>query len=539
MNTLYYGDNLDILKKYIPDESVDLIYLDPPFNSKADYNILYREPTGEKSSAQITAFEDTWHWTEEAQRVFQEIIETAPVNVVEMMKALKGFIGMNDMMAYLTMMCIRLIELRRVLKDTGSLYLHCDPTASHYLKILLDAIMGKQYFRNEITWKRSSAHNDPSSRFGRISDIIFFYTKTKKNTFNRLYTPYTEKYISSEWVKLPSGRYYKAENMLDPQNRMELYDFMGTSARWRTGPDKMLALWNMPQTEVPGSHGRIKLGRNGKPTKRCRIVFLDEMPGVPLQDFWDDISYIPGGADERLGYPTQKPEALLERIIEASSNDGDIVLDPFCGCGTAVSAAQKLRRKWVGIDVTHLSINLIKGRLKYAFGIEPGRDYKVVGEPQDLNGSRQLATQNRYQFQWWALSLIDARPYGDRKKGADTGIDGFIYFSDEKNEYKKAIVQVKSGSISVKDIRDLGHVIDREKAEIGIFLTLDNPTRNMTTEAIGKGSYRSATWNQDFPRIQILTIGELLAGKKPRIPATLPSHKKARVIGHEQETFQY
>jgi site-specific DNA-methyltransferase (adenine-specific) len=281
-NTLFYGDNLPILREHIADESIDLIYLDPPFNSNRSYNVLFKDEHGDEAEAQMTAFEDTWHWNSATERTYHELIQNSPARVAVMLGALREFIGANQMMAYLVMMAARLVELHRVLKPTGSLYLHCDPTASHYLKILLDTIFGPQNFRNEITWKRSSAHNDPTSRFGRISDILLFYSKTENNAFNKQYMPYSKEYLSSEWKELPSGRFYKAENMLDPQNRMQEYDFMGTKARWRTIPEKMMELWNAPQTEVPNSHGKIKLGENGKPIKRCRIIFLDDMLGVPL-----------------------------------------------------------------------------------------------------------------------------------------------------------------------------------------------------------------------------------------------------------------
>jgi adenine specific DNA methylase Mod len=331
------------------------------------------------------------------------------------------------MMAYLTMMANRLLQLHRVLKATGSLYLHCDPTASHYLKIVLDGVFGKINFRNDIIWKRASAHNDPS-RCGNIHDNIFFYSKTDNYIWNRVYTPYSKEYIDAEFTQLPSGRFYKAENMLDPRNSMEEYDFMGTRARWRTNLEGMMELWNAPQTEVPNSHGRIKLGKDGKPTKRCRIFFLDDLPGVPLQTIWDDIISLRGGSEERLGYPTQKPLTLLERIISSSSNEGDVVLDPFCGCGTAVHAAQKLKRKWIGIDITHLAISLIEKRLKDAF--KTGLEFEIHGTPKDLDAARDLANRDKYQFQWWALGLVGARPV-EQKKGADQGIDGKILFRDD------------------------------------------------------------------------------------------------------------
>jgi len=530
MDALYYGDNLHVLREHIKDESVDLIYLDPPFNSKRDYNLLFKSPKGHESDAQITAFEDSWHWGAQAEAEFAELLHQSNTDVAQMMQALRAFLGENDMMAYLTMMANRLLELHRVLKPTGSLYLHCDPTASHYLKVVLDGVFGKEAFRNEITWKRSSPHNDPQNRFGRVSDIILFYAKTSKNAFNKIFTPYSAEYISSEWHLLPSGRYYKAENMLDPQNKMKDFDFMGTSARWRTDYDKMLALWNMPQTEVPNSHGRIKLGKNGNPIKRCRIVFLDESPGVAVQDFWDDISYIAGGAGESLGYPTQKPLALLERIIQASSNEGDIVLDPFCGCGTAVHAAQKLGRKWIGIDITHLAVSLIEKRLRDAF---PGIKFEVHGTPKDLDGARDLATRDKYQFQWWACSLVDAQPYQGKKKGADSGIDGLIFFQDDREAAKKIVVSVKGGeNVSVAMVRDLAHVVEREKASIGLFVTLAEPTKPMVAEAATTGFYESPT-GSSFPKVQILTIEGLLSGREqaryPDLTRGGLTFKKAKV----------
>jgi site-specific DNA-methyltransferase (adenine-specific) len=496
-NTLYYGDNLEVLRKYIPDESIDLIYLDPPFNSKATYNILFKEPTGDFSEAQITAFEDTWHWTKQTAETFQEIIDTASPEIVNMMTAFKSFVGPNDVMAYLTMMCIRLIELKRVLKDTGSIYLHCDPTASHYLKILMDTIFGKRNFRNEITWHYRRWTNI-QRQFQRMHDILLFYSKGDKFNYNPL------KVEISESQKRKFQRGWDQNVVLiegKPQPQLIIYD----------------------QKKV---NRAIKEGRLDK--NRFARIIQRGAPRVSSPDVWI-IQPINSQAKERLGYPTQKPETLLEKVILSSSNEGDIVLDPFCGCGTAIAVAQRLKRKWIGIDITHLAVNLIKFRLKNQFTLQAKKDYKVIGEPIDLAGARALAKQNRFQFQWWALSLIEARPYGNKKKGADTGIDGYMYFVDEKDKTKKIIVQVKSGGVSVKDIRDLGHVMEREKAEMSIFLTLEEPTTPMIKEALGKGVYNSPTTRKPLPRIQVLTIEELLKGKYPELPRSflLSSFKKA------------
>lgn len=494
MNQLYYGDNLKVLREHISNDSIDLIYLDPPFNSKADYNILYREPTGEPSAAQITAFEDTWHWTEETERTFVEIPKVASSSVIEMMRSFRKFVGENDVMAYLTMMCIRLVELRRVLKDTGSIYLHCDPTASHYLKILMDTIFGKKFFRNEIIWHYSGWNKKLKDHFEKRSDTILFYAKSDEQLFNSYALPWESE---EEYVKV---RKQKVRDDGDG-HRYVLSDAGG-----------------------------------GERVKR----YLDEAMnyGIPIDNVWD-IDKINNSSKERLGYPTQKPETLLERIISASSEKNSVILDPFCGCGTTIAVAEQLKRHWIGIDITHLSINLIKWRMKHMFGSEAGKDYKVIGEPEDLEGAKILASENRYQFQWWATSLIDARPYGDKKKGSDKGIDGYLYYQEDPKTINRAIVSVKSGKISVKDVRDLGHVSDRENAEIGILISLNAPTRDMITESAKKGFYKSKTLHKEFPKLQILTIQEILSGKKPLTPPTVLVFKKAESPKKENLELNY
>jgi len=509
-NVLYYGDNLDILRNHIPESSVDLIYLDPPFNSNATYNVLFKEPGGESSEAQISAFEDTWHWGMESERALQEIAasDIASSEVKEFMSVLPKLVGRRtDMAAYLTMMCIRLIELRRVLKDTGSMYLHCDPTASHYLKLLMDTIFGAKSFRNEIVWKRSHPKGQAFTRFASNHDVILTYSKGSSNVkWNPQYNPHTEDSIKNQYgLKDENGRAYQLTSLLNPNpNRPNLtYEFKGITRVWRWTKERMLE---------EDARGRIIVPKEGKGIPRYKR-YLDEQEGIPVDDFWSDIEMAIG--NERLGYPTQKPEALLERIISASSNEGDVVLDPFCGCGTAIVAAQKLNRKWIGIDVTYLAIGLMEWRLK---NITPLPEYKVIGEPEDLSSAVELADKDKYQFQWWAVTRVGGQPYGDRKKGADTGIDGYIYYMDEKDKIKKAIVSVKGGkTVGVSMIRDLGHVIDREKSDIGVFITLEKPTRPMTEEAAIKGFYHSPL-GKDYPRIQILTIDDILHGKMPDIP---------------------
>jgi DNA modification methylase len=511
-NVLYYGDNLEILRKYIPDESIDLIYLDPPFNSKATYNVLYKEQTGESSQAQITAFEDTWHWGLESERALQEIFASpiAPPAVKDFMSVMPKFLGKKtDMAAYLAMMCIRFLELRRILKDTGSIYLHCDPTASHYLKILMDAIFGVANFKNEIIWQRTNAHNMRIKGYVRANDTILFYTKSDTFTFNEQFTSYSPQQLK-RYKPDENGRLYTGQDLtFSTINPNRQFEWRGT----RPAPNRSWGA-SFEQLEEWYAKGLILLKIDGCPRLDGLKVYLDETNGIPLSTNWTDIPRIRNTASERLGYPTQKPEALLERIIKASSNEGDIVLDPFCGCGTALVEAHKLNRKWIGIDVTHLAISTMKWRLEKIF---PNIHYIVIGEPKDLESAKDLANQDKYQFQWWAVSLIGGQPYGDKKKGADTGIDGYLYFMDEKNKVKKAIIQVKAGNVTVSHIRDLIGVVQREKAEMGIFFGLESATKPMQTEADSQGFYHSPL-GKDYPKIQIFTIEQLLVGKKPDIP---------------------
>ncbi len=521
MNKLYYGDNLKVLREHIKDESVDLIYLDPPFNSNRSYNVLFKDESGLSSDAQITAFDDAWHWGDTAQQTYEELLTNAPGNVASMINSLHQFIGANQMMAYLVMMAARLVELHRVLKPTGSLYLHCDPTASHYLKILLDMIFGVENGVNEIIWRRYGTHNDVgqgSKHFGRVHDVVLFYAKSKAYTWNQVYIPLNPSYIESTYrnIEPGTGRRFTTTPLTGPggaEKGNPVFEWKGHTRAWRYNKEKM---------EILEKEGKLHYSSTGYVRQK---MYLEESKGAPVQDEWTDIQSLSGAHSERLGYPTQKPLALLERIIQASSNPGDVVLDPFSGCGTCISAAQKLGRQWIGIDVTHLAIAMHKSRLKDMFNLEPKVDYQVIGEPQDLSGAKQLASEDRYQFQWWALSLIEARPLGGNsndktgKKGSDKGIDGVINFLDDrKGGLKRALIQVKSGHVKAGDIRDLKGTLERENAQIGVFITLEDPSKDMLTEAVTAGSYHSDIWNKDFPKIQILTIEQLLAGVEVKLP---------------------
>lgn len=510
-NTLYYGDNLDVLKLHIKDESVDLIYLDPPFNSNATYNVLFAEKNGSKAASQIKAFDDTWHWNIDAEKAYVEMVERGG-KVSDAMRAFRTFLGDNDMMAYLAMMAPRLVELRRVLKSTGSIYLHCDPTASHYLKLLMDAIFSPENFKNEIIWQRTNAHND-AGQFGRIHDVLLFYVRSSKYTWNPITTTYSTEQIK-RYKKDENGRLYTAQDLTAsrPDSDSGKFNWRGTMP-----PSSRGWGYTLEQLELWWDEGLILKKKDGTPRMDGLIKYLDKMPGKPLQSIWTDIQRIGNTSAERLGYPTQKPLTLLERIIKASSNKGDIILDPFCGCGTAIDAAQRLDRKWIGIDITHLAITLIKHRLKTSYGDD--FKFKVIGEPVDITSTEMLAKDDPYQFQFWSLGLVGARPL-EEKKGADKGIDGKIFFHDEKGgKSKQIIISVKAGKTQVSHVRDLRGVLDREKAEIGVLICMQDPTREMEKEAATGGFY-SSPWSPDtkYPRLQILTIEDLMNGKTIAYP---------------------
>jgi DNA modification methylase len=548
VNQLFYGDNLDVLRRHVDDASVDLVYLDPPFNSNANYNVLFAERDGTQAAAQIKAFEDTWRWDEGAARAYQETVERGG-RLSQALQAFRTFLGESDMMAYLAMMAPRLAELHRVLKPTGCLYLHCDPTASHYLKMLLDAVFGPQQFRNEIIWKRSHAHNS-AKRFAPVHDVLLFYARGDAHAWNPTYEPLPQSTID-QWynnVEPDTGRRF---------NRADL-----TAAGVRTGASG--AVWRGIDVTAKGRHWAIPgfvrhlvgdgdtlaaldaldaAGRLFWPKREGGMPmlkrYLDEATGAAAQDVITDIPPLNNVAAERLGYPTQKPEALLERIIAASSNEGDTVLDPFCGCGTTIAAAQKLKRRWIGIDITHLAITLIRARLTDTFGA--AATYEVVGEPVSLPDAAKLAHDDPYQFQWWALGLVGARPV-EGKKGADKGIDGRIYFHEGDGKTRQIILSVKAGHVQVSHVRDLRGVLDREQAEIGVLICMEDPTKPMRTEAASAGFYTSP-WGR-HAKLQILTVEELLTnGRIDRPPAQTSitfrkAPKAAAPKGKSQSLFE-
>ncbi|PZO68315.1 MAG: site-specific DNA-methyltransferase [Paracoccus denitrificans] len=562
MNHLYYGDNLTVLRDSIADESVDLIYLDPPFNSNANYNVLFRSPTGDQSAAQIEAFTDTWHWGEDAEDAFQQVRRSGHTDVATMLEAMRSFLGTNDMMAYLTMMAVRLIELHRVLKPTGSLYLHCDPTASHYLKILLDAVFGKEAFKNEIIWRRTGAHNH-ANRYGPIHDTILFFAKTRHYRHNAVFTPYLKGHVDAYFKRSDSkGRYWTnslhgAGTRNGESGRIwRGYDPTAVGRHWAVPGELVLELGidpDLPQhrkLDLLADAGVIDFPEPGSRALPTYRQYLQGSVGQLLQDIWafqphtngvlngtsvgvdEDVRWIsPRDKIERLGYPTQKPVGLLERIIAASSNPGDVVLDPFCGCGTTIHAAEKLGRQWIGIDVTHLAVGLIERRIREAF---PTAQFKVHGTPQDLAAAQDWFDRDdptKKEFEKWAVSLIGAQPWRAGKKGADGGIDGRLSFG----KTGVALVSVKGGRDRQRNhIDQLNHVVTREKADIGVFLTLHPPTKPMLAEAAGAGQFTVEGFDP-VPRIQIVTIEDAMRQRERAVRIPLARDDAFRKPAREED----
>lgn len=477
-NRLYYGDNLEVLRRYVRDESVDLVYLDPPFQSGRDHNVLFESMPGEQSSAQIRAFEDTWGWGPEAERSYEEGLSYGG-QFAQALVAMRALLGSTNMMAYLAMMAPRLIELHRVLRGTGNLVLHCDPTASHYLKSLIDSAFEPRHFVNEVIWKRTAAKGLSTRRLSQNHDVLFIYGKSVDSKWNNdaAFRPYDpddlDEKTARKYSKIDStGRRYQLTSLINPnRDRPNLeYEFLGVTRVWRWTEERMTREYQA---------GRVVQTAPGRVPRFVR--YLDEQRGKPLGDVWDDIAPLNARAAERLGYPTQKPEALLERLIRLTTEPGDVVLDPFCGCGTTVAAAQRLERAWLGIDITHLAVNLIRHRMMESFTDGSGVEFEVVGEPISVEGASQLAEEDPFQFQWWILGLVGARPRR-QKKGADRGIDGALLFDEGSGDVKSIIMSVKAGRLKSDHLRALGGVIQREGAPIGVLLTMNEPTKRMRAE---------------------------------------------------------
>lgn len=552
-NRLYFGDNLDVMRRYLADESVDLVYLDPPFNSNRNYSVIFNR-NGEvplDASAQIEAFEDTWQWTHVTDEQYAEYQQTMPNRVADALSAFRTLLGENDAMAYLVNMAPRLVELHRVLKPTGSLYLHCDPTMSHYLKVLLDAIFDARFFRNEIIWKRTGAHGS-AKRYAPLHDVLLMYSKSATYTWNQKYGPYEEDYLETKFAKADeSGRRFQDISLTGPDTRA------GDSGKpWRdVDPTATNRHWALPrylvdQGIVPaGATTQEKLDRldeagyiywTSKGTPRLKF-FVEDAAGMPLADIWPDIRPLNSQAAERLGYPTQKPLALLERLIEASSNPGDVVLDPFCGCGTTVDAAQNLGRRWVGIDITYISIDLIIKRLQHTFGDAIRETFTTNGIPQDLGAAQAMFTKSAFEFERWAVTLVAAQP--NQKQVGDKGIDGvgrFLLDSKGKN-VGRVLVSIKGGkTITPSMVRDLDGTVTAQKAEMGILVTLAPATKGIKDAIAHGGVYTHPANGQTFPRLQHVTIADLLKGKGPTLPTMLRPYieaKRQAQAGEQSELF--
>jgi DNA modification methylase len=456
------------------------------------------------------------------------------------MVAFRRFLGDNDMLAYLSMMAPRLVELRRVMKPTASIYLHCDPAASHYLKIILDGVFGPTHFLNEVIWKRTGSHGG-SRRWGPVHDSILVYATSDSHRWNRVFQDYDPDYLAKFYRLKDDRGHYQLVSLTgagirtgDSGKPWRGVDPTGTGRHWavpsgalaRAFPTTdVTALSTQEKLDLLDRAGLIAWPERGSVPRQKR--YADENAGVQLQDVITDIGPLASHAADRLGYPTQKPVELLKRIIEASSNPGDVVLDPFCGCGTTVDAAQALGRRWIGIDITHLAIGLIKSRLRETYG--ESTSFKVIGEPTTVDGAEALAAADPYQFQFWALGLVGARPV-EQKKGADRGIDGRLYFNEGTGDTKQIIISVKAGKLQPTYVDALVGVVQKEGAQIGVLISFNEPTKAMRGVAASAGFYESPTWGR-FPAIQLLTVTELLEGRGidyPRVRGANVTYKKAQ-----------
>ena len=533
-NKLFYGDNLEMLRKRVKDETVDLAYIDPPFNSKRNYNQIYNN-VGNDDRAQAQAFVDTWTWNDHAIKCYEEILTNEngvqTQQSIALTSGLEKVLGKGSLFAYLVSMTVRIAEIHRALKPTGTFYLHCDPTTSHYLKLVCDALFVTRGgdFKNEITWKRTSAHST-AKRYGCNTDIIFYYTKSDDYTWNQLYTDFDYKHLSKFSRKDPDGKLWYDDNLTGAGTTSGITgeDWRGFSVRaigrhWRTTHDELDRLAEENKIYFPPNSGFPRLKR-----------YLEGAKGVAVQEVWDDISPINSQATERLGYPTQKPEALLERIIGASSNEGDVVLDAFCGCGTTIAVAEQLKRLWIGMDITYQSISLVLRRLEHTFGKDVLDSITITGVPRDMDSAIALAHKQddrlRKEFEKWSvLTYTNNRAIINDKKGADQGIDGIAYFLTGKDENAKIIFQVKSGNVKRDTIATLRGDMEREQAAIAILLTLEKPTAPMLKEAKAAGRFHHESMGKNYDKIQIVTIQEIVeSSKRLEIPMSMEVLRAAR-----------
>lgn len=577
-NRLFYGDNLKVLKERIATDSVDLIYLDPPFNSEAVYNVTFAE-AGD-ASAQIHAFDDTWKWSVETGQQYDHLVSSGlPEKPAEALRAIRALVRETPLTAYMTNMAPRMVELHRVLKSSGSLYLHCDPTASHYLKVMLDAIFGPKCFRSEIIWRRTGAHGK-ARRFTPVHDVILFYTKSDGDnyTWNRPTLPYMKGHVEDYFVEDngswrtdyygnvltgsgtrngESGMPWKGFNPTDKGRHWAIpgklvedcgEDFTGMTQHQKM--DRLYELgyitivkgeaWPVYQHTIKPSDGVTAPDIWAYQPYTTGTVFNLEAENYTSRNGIDaDVRWLSPKDRERLGYPTQKPVGLLERILRASSNEGDLVMDPFCGCGTTMDAAIRLKRRWIGVDITYIAVDLIRNRLRTTHSSSIDETYEVLGLPEDLAAAHDLFERDALEFERWAVSLVRGTP--NTKQVGDRGRDGIIrYYRGKKEKAGRLVVSVKGGKqLNPQMVRDLAGVIASDDTiDGGVLVTRYTPTRGMSQAAAEAGSYTDIVGNA-YPRVQILTVEQLLSGEKAKTPVIIPPYSEARPVEEVVEQLDF
>jgi len=554
---LYYGDNLEILRSETGNESIDVIYLDPPFNSNKVYNVVF-DGAGD-TQAQLSAFEDAWRWTNQTEEDYEALMSGGlPARAATALGAMYELLQKSNMMAYVVHMLPRIVQLHRVLKPTGSLFLHCDPTAGHYLKVILDSVFGPENFRNEIVWRRTGAHGETKS-FAPLHDNILFYTKTDDYYFRPLKKPYTKRHVTSRYTEQKDGRwkFTTGGNILtgagagggESSKPWRGFDPVKKNRHWavpgyvtRQLPPHVQKLGVLDRLEAAYEAGLIEiLSGSAWPTP---VKYLEPTDGTPMGDIWayqpgtegvlatssgcidEDVAYLGPTSPERLGYPTQKPMGLLKRILEASCPEDGLVLDPFCGCGTTLDAAISLKRSWIGIDVTYVAVDIIVHRLRKTFGDEVDKSYEILGLPEDMKSAQALFTRSPFDFERWAVSRIGGTP--NHRQVGDAGKDGLIHFRDVGGTLKKILISVKGGkSLAPTMVRDLAGVVASDPtAAMGILITLCPPTPGMIQAANTAGNFKHA--DSRYPKVQIISIEQLFAGVMPSLPPVLAPYSNLK-----------
>jgi site-specific DNA-methyltransferase (adenine-specific) len=517
-NRLFYGDCPDALKNSIEDESIDLIYIDPPFNSKRNYNVLFESIDMSDTKAQKEAFADTWSNVKYIDQLHE--VQDLNLDLFKFLKTLDSINVSKSAVSYLTTMALRIIYMHRKLKQTGSFYLHCDQTMSHYLKLLCDMIFGSRFFNREIMWKKTLGHHLSSRSFDTMLDTILFYSKSSNFTFKPQFSELSKGDLTKKfpYVEEETGRRFtheKLEQSSNAYNKDQKRVIQGrevtTTLGWRWTQETFNArLHENPYCIFWTNRGRPRYKR-----------YADEYKGRKVGALWDDIQALSSNDAERLKYETQKPESLLERIIQISSNEGDVVADFFCGCGTAVAVAERLNRHWIGVDISHLAVRLMYNRVLDPYKDNPEllrnikNNIEINGFPRDVASARELATgtkQGCIKFQDWIIEIL-LEGVSNPKKVGDGGYDGYFTIYRNAKERDVILIEVKSGNVTVKNVREFVHVLEHEKAAMGGFVCFeDQATKPMQIEAQQAGYYDQEAFGTRYPRVQVLTVEGLLAG---------------------------